>query len=147
MTLTKYRPHTSFASPFGDLMNEFLGRDIGHFFGSDDLKRNVPSVNIVERTDAFELQMLAPGFSKEDLKLSIENDVLTISADKKTEALKETERYTRREFAHSTFSRGFRLPETVNTEGIKADLTDGVLHVHIPKAEAAKPKTREISIG
>jgi HSP20 family protein len=104
-------------------------------------------VNIIEREGGYELRMLAPGFTKEDLKLSMENEVLTISAEKKVEDLKENERYTRREFSHSAFTRSFRLPETVNAEGIKAEYQNGVLQVHIPKAEAVKPKTREISIG
>jgi HSP20 family protein len=147
MTIAKYRPQATFAAPFNELVNEFLGRDIGQFFGSDDLRRSNPGVNIVENDKAFELRLLAPGFAKEDLKLSMENEVLTISADKKTEELKENERYTRREFTHSAFSRSFRLPETVNAEGIRAEYLNGVLNVHIPKAEAVKPKQREITIG
>jgi len=147
MTIVKYRPQAAFAAPFNEIVNEFFGRDIGQFFGSDDLRRSVPSVNIIEREGGFELRMLAPGFGKEDLKLSMENEVLTISAEKKMEDLKENERYTRREFSHTAFTRSFRLPETVNAEGIKAEYQNGVLHVHIPKAEAVKPKTREISIG
>jgi HSP20 family protein len=147
MSITKYRPSNRFVSPFGDLMHEFLGRDIGQFFGSDELKPSTPSVNIVERESEFELRMLAPGYTKKDLRLSIENDLLTISAEKQVEELKEDERYTRREFAHSSFSRAFRLPETVNAEGISADLTDGLLTVHIPKAQISKPKSREIDIA
>lgn len=146
MTLTKYRPQASFVSPFNELVNEFFGRDISTFMGHDDLKRSLPHVNIVEKADAFELRLMAPGYAKEDLKLHMENEVLTISAEKKVEDLKENERFTRREFVHSSFSRAFRLPETVNTDGIKADLVHGVLHVHIPKAEVAKPKAREIAI-
>ena len=110
MTIVKYRPQAAFAAPFNEIVNEFLGRDIGQFFGSDDLRRSVPSVNIIEREGGFELRMLAPGFAKEDLKLSMENEVLTISAEKKVEDLKENERYTRREFSHSAFTRSFRLP-------------------------------------
>jgi HSP20 family protein len=147
MTITKYRPQTTFVSPFNELLNEFLGRDIGQFFGSDDMKRSIPSVNIVERENDFDLRMLAPGFSKEDLKLRVENDVLTISAEKKNEELKGNERFTRREFSHSAFTRSFRLPETVKVENIKAEFQNGVLHLSIPKTEQAKPKTMEIPIG
>jgi HSP20 family protein len=147
MSIVKYRPQSTLVGPFGELVHEFLGRDIGQFFGSDDLKRNVPHVNILERTDGFELQMMAPGYSKQDLKLSMENEILTISAERKKEELKEGERFTRREFLHSSFSRSFRLPESVDAEGIQAEFTDGILRIRIPKAAAAKPKTREISIG
>lgn len=144
MTIAKYRPQSVL---FNDLVNEFFGRDISHFAGHDDVRRSIPSVNIIERENDFHLRMLAPGFSKEDLKLNVEKDMLTISADKKVEELKETERWTRREFGHSAFSRSFRLPEHVNVDGITADLQDGVLLVTIPKTELAKPKSRAINIG
>lgn len=144
MHTIKHRPHTS---PLGDLMNEFLGRDIGQVFGSNELKRTVPSVNIVEREQEFELRLLAPGYSKQDLKLNMEDDLLTISAEKKDEALQESERFTRREFSHSAFSRSFKLPDTVDSNAIAATYTDGVLSIRIPKAEVSKPKAREISIG
>ena len=147
MTITKYRPQSTFVSPFNELVNEFFGRDIGQFFGSDDMKRSIPSVNIVERENDFDLRMLAPGFSKEDLKLRVENDVLTISAEKKNEELKENERFTRREYSHSAFTRSFRLPDTVRVENIKAEFQNGVLHLSIPKAEQQKPKALEIPIG
>ena len=147
MTIAKYRPQASFVSPFGELMNEFFSRDIGQFFGHDDVKRSMPAVNIVEREANYELQMLAPGFSKQDIKLRVEDEVLTISAEQRKEDLKESERYTRREFSYGAFTRSFRLPEGVNSENIMASFTDGVLQVSIPKAEAAKPKTREIGIA
>lgn len=147
MTIAKYRPHAVLASPFDQFVSEFLGRDIGHFIGHDDARSSTPSVNIVERDAAYELRLLAPGFAKEDLKLAMENEVLTISAEKKNEELKENERYTRREFRHNAFRRSFRLPETANVEQITAEHTNGVLVVNIPKAEAAKPKAREINIG
>lgn len=147
MTIAKYRPQAAFIHPFNDLMNGFFGRDISQFAGHDDVRRTMPSVNILEREQDFELRMLVPGFSKQDLKLNVEKDMLTISAEKKVEERKENERFTRREFAHSAFSRSFRLPETVNAEAITADYADGVLSVSIPKTEVTKPKAREIVIG
>ena len=146
-SFVKYRPQSTFVGPFGELVHEFLGRDIGQIFGTDDVKRNIPHVNILERPDGFELQMMAPGYSKQDLKLSMEKEVLTTSAERKKEDLKENERFTRREFMHSAFSRSFRLPKTLNAEGIQAEFTDGILRIRIPKAEATKPKAREISNG
>ena len=153
MTIAKYRPQATFVAPINELVNEFFGpafsrhAHIGHFYGHDDVKGSMPSVNILERENEFELRMLVPGLSKQDLKLNVEKDVLTISAEKKTEEKKDNERYTRREFTRSAFTRSFRLPETVNVEAIKAEHADGVLTVTIPKAEVAKPKAREITIG
>jgi len=147
MTIAKYRPQTAFISPLNQMVNEFFGRDISQFTGHDDVRRTMPSVNILEREHDFELRMLVPGLGKQDLKLNVEKDVLTISAEKKAEEKKENERFTRREFVHSAFSRSFRLPEAVNTEAIKAEHADGVLTVTIPKTEVAKPKAREITVS
>jgi len=147
MTITKFKSRPTFVSPFNDLMSGLLSNDIGNFVGRDDIQRTTNAVNITEGEGAFELQLLTPGFSKEDIKLSIENDMLTISAEKMSTDLKENERFTRREFNFNAFTRSFTLPETVNAEGIKAELVNGVLHLELPKTEKAKPRTREISIS
>ncbi|MFZ1692455.1 MAG: Hsp20/alpha crystallin family protein [Flavobacteriales bacterium] len=147
MTIAKYRPQAVLTSPFSELVNEFFGRDIGQMLGHDDAHRSAPAVNIVERATEFELHLMAPGYAKEDLKLNVEDGTLTVSAEKKTEELKENERYTRREFMRSSFARSFRLPETVNAEAISAEHINGMLVVRIPKAEVVKPKAREISIA
>jgi HSP20 family protein len=147
MTLTKFRPQATVTSPFSDFVNEFFGRDITQFTGHDDLKRSTPSVNITERAEDYKLDLLAPGFNREELKLNVENDVLTISAEHKSEATKENERYTRREFTRSSFSRSFRLPEGTQHDAIKAEYTNGVLNVTIPKVAPKKPSVREIQIG
>lgn len=147
MTITKFKSRPAFVSPFNELMSGLLSNDIGNFVGRDDIQRATNAVNITEGEGAFELQLLTPGFSKEDIKLSIENDMLTISAEKKSTELKENERFTRREFNFNSFTRSFTLPETVNADGIKAELVNGVLHLELPKTEKAKPRTREISIS
>jgi HSP20 family protein len=147
MTLVKHRPQGPLVTPFDELFNGFFGRDLSHFIGSDDMHRSAPRVNITEARDSFKLDLLAPGFRKEDLKMNVENDTLTISAEKKNEALPEGERYTRREFGFTAFKRSFRLPKNVTSENIKAEFTNGVLNVSIPKAEPAKPPVREISIA
>jgi len=147
MTITKYRPRTSFVTPFSDLMNGMFTYDLGRFLGHDDVVHAPNAVNIVESADGFTLEMLAPGYSKHDIKLHVENDVLTVSAEKKNAELSENERYPRREFSWKSFSRSFSLPDTVTADAITATLTDGVLRLEIPKMENAKPRTREISIA
>lgn len=147
MTLVKHRPHNTLVTPFDEFFNGFFGRDLSHFVGSDDMHRSTPRVNITETKDGFKLDLLAPGFRKEDLKMNVENDTLTISAEKKNESLAEGERFTRREFGFSAFKRSFRLPENVTVDSIKAEFNNGVLTVGIPKSEPAKPAVREISIA
>lgn len=147
MTIAKYRPQGALLTPFNEFVNEFFGRDMGQLLGSDEARRSMPSVNILDRNDGFQLELLAPGFSKQDLKVNVDNDVLTISAETKSESLQENERYTRREFTHHAFSRSFKLPEGVDADQIKAEHVNGVLRLHIPKVQVVKPKAKEIAIG
>lgn len=108
----------------------------------------LPSVNIKENNDAFVLDVAAPGFDKNDFKLELNNDLLTISSEKKVETeTKEGEQFTKREFSYQSFSRSFTLPHTANAEGIVANYENGILRVTIPKKEEAKPRpSRTIEI-
>ena len=146
MIITKPHPHTAQFAPFSGF---FPGRasSLGRMYGSDDLPNSFPRVNIIETDGDYRLQLLAPGFSKEELKLNVENDTLTVSAEKKSAALSENERYTRHEFAQDSLKRSFRLGEKANLEGISASHVDGVLTITIPKKEENKPAAREIPIG
>src|SRR5690625_272441 len=108
------------------------------------------AVNVKENDYEFILEVAAPGMKKEDFKLELDNNVLSISSEKKEE--KETEdkeeKFTLREFSYSSFKRSFTLPETVDHSKISADYKDGVLKIELPKREEAKvqPKrTIEIS--
>ncbi|HPF89813.1 MAG: Hsp20/alpha crystallin family protein [Flavobacteriales bacterium] len=145
--ITKYRPQSTFAHPFNDLMSGFFGRDISQVFGNDDLPSSMPRVNITETPEKFVVSLRVPGFSKDELKISTEKDTLTIKGDKTTTQKDENERSLRREFHTASFARSFQLPETVKADAITAEHVDGVLNVSIPKAEPAKPVTREISIA
>ncbi|MFK7748234.1 MAG: Hsp20/alpha crystallin family protein [Kordia sp.] len=107
-------------------------------------KGNIPATNIKETTDNFVLEVAAPGKVKEDFKLSLDHNVLTISTeDKKEEATKE-ENYSRKEFSFSAFTRSFKLPQTVNKEEINATYTNGILHVSLPKREEDKVKPKRL---
>lgn len=132
--------------PFTGILDQFFS-NIDQLQGSDEVFTTTPRVNITENGEGFKLEMQAPGFAKDDLKLNLEKDVLTISAEKEHEVLKEDERYTRREFSRSSFSRSFRLPETVDTDKISAEHVDGVLTVSIPKKAEVKIVPKQINIG
>lgn len=135
-----------YASPVDRLASELFGRDISHFFGSDDHFTRSARVNIVERKDDFQVQVLAPGFTKEDLKLNIEGDNLTITGEHKASDLAEGDRYTRREFSAASFKRSFTLPKTVKADAVSATYEAGVLTVSIPKSEESKPVARMVEI-
>lgn len=101
----------------------------------------IPAVNIKEDQDGFEVEMSAPGFNKNDFKIELNNSLLTISSEKKVEnETKEDQQFTRREFSYQSFSRSFTLPQIVEGDKIVAKYENGILAVHIPKKEEAKPK-------
>ncbi len=108
---------------------------------NDDAKAwtATPSVNVAENDATFRLEVAAPGLAKEDFKVNIEDNTLTISAENKVEnETKEGEKFLRREFGYSTFKRSFTLPETIDVENIKAAYDNGVLHLTLPKIEVKK---------
>jgi len=107
-----------------------------------------PAVNIAEKADNYTIEVAAPGFSKNDFKINVENNVLTISSSKETKNEGKEDNYTRKEFSYASFSRSFSLPESTETENISASYTNGILYVSVPKKEEAKVKqAREIAIA
>ena len=98
----------------------------------------VPSVNITENADAYNVALAAPGLKKDDFKIDVEGAMLTISCEKEDSSEEKDERYTRKEYSYSSFSRSFNLPDEVNSEKIDATYHDGVLKLILPKKEEAK---------
>jgi HSP20 family protein len=131
------------------LFNGFFDGDVFPGFFWDIEKRNgTPAVNIVETMDDYRIEVAAPGLDKSDFKIDLENNVLTISAEKEDKQEEKNERFMRREFNYSSFSRSFTVPDTMNGEKISAQHKDGVLNVIIPKKEEAREKpARAIQIS
>jgi len=98
--------------------------------------------------DSFKIEVAAPGFEKDQIKVAVEENTLKIWAEKESNKLEEGEKYTRKEYNFSSFSRHFTLPKTVNAEKIEATYTNGILSVMLPKIEEVKAKTPiEIKVG
>src|SRR6185437_8162780 len=97
-----------------------------------------PAVNISENKERFEVSLAAPGMKKADFNIDVERNTLTISAETKAEKEEKDERYTRKEYSYSSFSRSFTLPEGVNKDKIDASYDNGVLTLSLPKTEDAK---------
>lgn len=118
------------------------GRDSSDVFRfTNHLGANLPAVNVVERTDDFEIQLAAPGYNKEDFKIHVDNNILTISSQKQEEKQEDKVRkYIQREFNYTSWERKFTLPKLVEGENIKATYENGVLRLVVPKKEEAKPK-------
>jgi HSP20 family protein len=119
---------------------DVLGKDVFSDFFDDRTGISTPAVNIKEDKDDFKVEVAAPGLNKKDFKINLENNVLTVSCDMEENREEKDERYMRREFCYSSFCRSFALPDSVDSEKIKAEHKDGILSIVIPKREEAKVK-------
>ena len=138
MNLVRFQNSPLFAGLFRDFENEF--------FAKPEMERgDIPAVNIKEDEKQYVLEMAAPGLKKEDFKISLDNDILTISREVEEKKEEKNENYTRREFWFSNFSRSFTLPENIDLEKIKADYRSGILKITLPKDEKAR-LSRDIKI-
>ncbi len=148
MTHLKFAPAV-FGRTFNNLVENLM--DELPIYNNEwaERKRNWVPVNIQETKDSFEIAIQAPGFSKEDFKISIEDKFLTISGGTKKEEVKESEdkKTVRREFKQYSFKRSFNLGDTVNTENVNANYENGILQVTLAKKEEKKAVLKEISVS
>jgi len=108
---------------------------------------SMPAVNIREDEKRFTLDLAVPGIDKKDLKIEINDDIITISSEQKSEKEEKSDDFKRREFSYTSFCRSFYLPENVTREKIEANYKDGILTVVLPKDEEEKTKlSRQINI-
>lgn len=142
----------SFFPTIPQFFDDFFSRELFDWDSRNNSSTNttLPSVNIIENNEGFTVEMAAPGMSKEDFHLELDNETLTISSQKEVHnEVSEDEHYTRREFSYQSFQRSFHLPKTVVDESkIKAKYENGVLRILIPKKEEAKAlPPRQITIS
>lgn len=126
------------------LVDEFFGRNLLDNVFDFNTGVSTPSVNIVEGKDSFRIEVAAPGLSKDDFKIDLHNNVLTISSEKEEKKEEKDEQFMRREFSYASFSRSFTLPNTADMEKISASHKDGVLNIDIPKRDEAKEKPKRM---
>lgn len=131
-----------------NFVDEFFGDDLFNRFFSENENVTVPSVNIKEGKEDFSIDVAAPGFDKKDFKVDLNNNILEISSEKEIKEESKDEKVMRREFRYSSFKRTFTLPDTADTDKIKASYKDGILSINIPKKDEAKVKpVKQISIS
>lgn len=99
---------------------------------------NVPAVNIVETENQYQVSLAAPGLKKDDFKIDVQGNMLTVSSEKEEKREEKDKQFTRKEYNYSSFSRSFTLPDAINKEKIEASYEDGVLKIVLPKKEEAK---------
>jgi len=132
--------------------DDIMTRDLFDWSNSNfsNTGTTLPAVNIKETDDRFLVEVAAPGMQKDDFKVELDNNLLTISSERKDEHVeKDGEKYSKREFSYQSFQRSFSLPQgMVKEDKIEAKYKDGVLHLTIPKTEEAKKKApRTIQIA
>ena len=146
MTLVKFNSDKSNNGSLLPTFNDVFDSIFNDTFFSDRMVTRVPAANISETEDHFHVELAAPGLKKEDFKISLDRNVLSISVEQQTENSDAPKNYSKREYSYSSFVRSFTLPDSANSEQIDAAYTDGVLKIDIAKREEAKAVRRQIEI-
>lgn len=143
-TLTRWTPTTDI---FRTGFNRMLDQTFKDFFGGEETTSRgwLPPVDIRETDGALALMVELPGLKREDVEITLENNVLTIRGERKFEKDLDQENYHRIERSYGAFSRSFTLPSNVAADQVEAKFEDGVLKIELPKREEARP--RRIDIG
>ncbi len=152
MTLVKLNRRPLEAS-FNNLIDDFFtGWPVLNENDGEQSQKGFVPVNIRETEKNYNIEVVAPGFEKEDFKVSVDDQILTISAEKKTEEKKDAsispgnEKQIRREYSYRTFKRSFTLDEKTDVNGIDARYVNGVLTLNLPKKEEVKTQVQQITI-
>jgi HSP20 family protein len=143
--------------PFKEL--DEMQRRLTTMFGRAPLRKNgekkeamtvaewAPLVDISEDEKEYLIKAELPEVKKEDVKVSVQEGVLTISGERKSEKEEKSKKFHRVEWAYGSFERSFTLPEDADADKVAGDFKDGVLKVHVPKSEKAKPKKIDVKVG
>jgi HSP20 family protein len=126
----------TYVPSFPSLLENFLRNDTF----APSFEQTLPAVNVIENENGFKIELAAPGLKKEDFKVNVVENTLTISAEQEAKKEETGEKFTRKEFSYSSFKRSFTLPKTVDGEQISATYNEGILVLALPKKEEAKPK-------
>ena len=145
MTLVNFTPAQKNSSLLPGF-NEVFDSIFNDTFFSDRLISRVPAVNISESENNYHVELAAPGLKKEDFKLNLERNQLSISVDQQAGEHDEEKNYSKREYSYSSFVRSFTLPDSADHAKIEASYTDGILRIDIAKREEAKTVRRQIEI-
>jgi HSP20 family protein len=147
MTLVKFH-NKPLNNSFNNFMDDFFAT-VPSILRDDLITPALSSftpVNIRETENDYVLDVVAPGFQKEDFKINLDNNTLTISADKKEETENRNEKFVRKEYKQKSFSRSFTIDENIDAETISAKYVNGVLTLNLAKKQEVKPSVKEISI-
>ncbi len=142
--------------PFREL--EELSERLNRVFGRPSVRRDnnkealtvadwIPAVDISESEGEYLIQAELPGVKKEDIKVTLQESVLTIQGERKQEEEGKGRKYHRIERSYGTFMRSFTIPDSVDDSKVSAEFKDGLLYLHVPKSEKTKPKAIEVEVA
>ena len=144
MKITKYIPRTMEQryplNNLDEVLNDLMGWNKGGI-----MRSWAPDVDIAENPDNYEIHAELPGMREEDISITLNNNVLTISGEKKREVKEEKDNFVRVERSYGKFERSFSLPNNIAADRVAASYADGVLKITLPKAEEAKSRTIKVS--
>lgn len=145
MTLVKFNENRSRGLANNGL-NDIFESFFNDAFVSDRMMAKVPAVNIAESDSQYHIEVAAPGLKKEDFKVNLDKNILSISAEKRIQDENEGKQYNKREYSYNSFVRSFTLPDSADDAKINAEYADGVLKIDVAKKEEAKSISRQIEI-
>src|SRR5438445_12472135 len=149
-TITRWEPlreMEDFQNRLSTLFGRPLRRTNGHARADITLADWTPLADITEDEKEYLIKAELPDVKKEDVKVTVENGVLTISGERKFEKEEKKKKYHRVERAYGSFMRSFSLPDQADASKVKAEFKNGMLTVHLPKSEKAKPKQIEVNVA
>jgi HSP20 family protein len=139
---SQVKPHI-----FGNMIEDLFANGIHKMFGDEPMAGTAHApVNIADTESAYELQLVAPGLKKEDFKVSVDRNLLTIAFEQPAADEKEEKKWLRKEFRMKSFKRSFTMNERIDASGITAQYLDGILHISLPKKELEQTK-QEINVN
>lgn len=142
---TMFGPLTSFGREIDTMFDKFMCGGTADD-GSHAFSHWMPAVDVTEHENAYEVKVELPGVNKDDVKITMQDDILTIRGEKKQEKESKNSSYHRIERSYGSFQRSFTLPTSVKHDQIDASYKDGILTIALPKAEEAKPKQIEVKV-
>jgi HSP20 family protein len=148
MTLVRFNNKPG-AKYFNNLMDDLFSPMpslFGDEFNGAGWKHSVP-VNVKEKEKEYLLEVVAPGFEKENFKIDLEQNILTISAETKTETENANEKELRKEYKYQSFKRSFTVDENIDAASISAKYVNGVLTLNLPKKEEVKEAAKQITVA
>ena len=147
MTVVKFN-NRPVGKSFNNLVEDFFAT-VPSIFRDDLVASNLKAftpVNVKETESEYVLEVVAPGFQKEDFSINLDNNTLTVSAEKKEETENKNEKFIRKEYKQQSFSRSFTIDENVDAENIVAKYLNGVLTLNLAKRQPVKPPVKQITI-